>query len=116
MRLECEHESPSGPGLAHGIEGRLDLGRVMAVVVDERDATGAGRDIAHELEPATDALESGERALDRRVLDFELGCDSDRRERVPHVVQARQLERDLEWRTARANRHEARGSALALER
>ena len=87
VRLEGEHQPPARPGLARGLDRRLDLGRMVAVVVDERDAPGLRRDFADDLEPAADALEAGERALDRGVLDLELGRDRDRGERVAHVVQ-----------------------------
>ncbi len=115
VRLEREHQPPARPGLAHGVHRRLDLGRVMAVVVDQRHATGARRDFAHHLEPPADALEARECALDRRVLDLELGRDRDRRERVPHVVHAGQVQRDRKRRPAGADHVETGRCALALE-
>ncbi len=38
VRLEDQHDATSRPALAHGLDGGRDLGRVMAVVVHERDA------------------------------------------------------------------------------
>ena len=106
MRLEGEHDAAAGPALAGGLDRRGDLGRVMAVVVDERDACRcAVATVAEELQPALDALEAGERALDRAVVDLELGRDGDRRERIQHVVPARQVERDVQRRIARRTDH-----------
>jgi hypothetical protein len=56
---------------------------MMAIIVHERDAPGLCRDLADEFEPAPDALEAGERPLDRAILDLEFGGDRDRGEGVP---------------------------------
>ena len=95
VRLEHQHDAPIGPALARGLERRRDLGRVMAVVVDQRRCGRApvSSSPSH-LQPPVDALELRERALDRLVADLELGRDRDRGERVQHVVPARQVQRD----------------------
>ena len=94
VRLEHQHQAALRPGLAHGLERRGDLGRVVAVVVDERDAAARSLDVAEHLQAPVDALEARQRALDGRVGDLELRGHGDGGQRVEHVVQARQVQRD----------------------
>jgi hypothetical protein len=54
------------------------------------------RMVAVALEAPADAVELGQALDHRRVGQLELGGDRDRRERVEHVVHARQVERDRE--------------------
>ena len=63
VRLEREHEAPAREGAARGRERRRHLDRVMAVVVDQREAAAAvaGRLLAVALEAAADAVELGQR-------------------------------------------------------
>ena len=92
MRLEHDDEPPVWPRR----DRRRQLGRVVAVVVDERHAPGRRRDRAVHLQPALDAGELPERALQRRIGDLELRCHRDGRERVEHVVEPREIELDRE--------------------
>ena len=95
MRLEREHEPAAGKAAARGGDRRRHLDRVVAVVVDQRErAAVRQRDVAVALEAAADAVELRERLRDRRVGDADLAADRDRRERVVHVVHARQVELD----------------------
>ena len=98
MRLEGEHEAPAREGAARGRERRRHLDRVVAVVVDQREAAGAVRAgmLAVALEAAADAVELGQALDHRRVGQLELGGDGDRRQRVQHVVHAGQVQRDRE--------------------
>ena len=43
MRLEREHDAPAGEGAARGGERRRHLDRVVAVVVDQREAAAVAR-------------------------------------------------------------------------
>src|SRR5215470_7975106 len=88
--LEHRHDPAVEPGLGGG-QGRPDLGGMMTIVVDDRDAARAAED----LEPALDAGEAGERRLDRGERDLEVEPDADRRERVEDVVAPRDLQGDL---------------------
>src|SRR5213593_1884307 len=90
VRLKHRHDPTVEAGLGGG-QGRPDLGRVMTVVVDHRDATGTTQD----LKSALDSGESGERPLNRGKRDLQVQPHADRRERVEHVVAAGDLERDL---------------------
>ena len=79
-------------GLARRLQHRGDLHRMVAVVVDHRDAAG----LAGPGEAALDALEAGERAADASSSSIvHLDADGDRGQRVLHVVLAehRQAER-----------------------
>jgi hypothetical protein len=100
VRLEREHDAPPRPALADRLERRGDLGRVMTVVVDQRDAADRQHELGEHLQAAIDALEAGERLLDRRVRDLELGRHGDRRQRIEHVVTAGNVEGDGERRGA----------------
>ena len=87
VRLEREHDAPAGVALAHRLQRRAHLGRVMAVVIDDADPPERGHDVADVLQAPVDALEGGERAHDRRVLDAELARHRDGGEGIAHVVQ-----------------------------
>src|SRR6266850_1555717 len=88
--LEHRHDPTVEPGLGGG-QGRPDLGGMMAVVVDHRDAAGAPED----LKAALDTRESSQRFLNSGERDLELQPHPHRREGVEHVVAARDLQRDL---------------------
>src|SRR5262249_61031422 len=92
MWLEGEHDPPSRISLAQSLESRSDLGRVMSVVIDDRYAAGRGVDIGDVLQPAIDALEVGQRALDRRILDPDLTGYDNRRQRVQDIVRSGQVD------------------------
>ena len=71
-------------GLARGLQHGGDLDRVVAVIVDHRDAmrlAGAG-------EAALDAGEIGQALADAVVVDAHLDRDGDGGQRVLHVVAA----------------------------
>ncbi len=69
MRLEDQHDTTVRPALARGLDGRRDLGRMMAVVVHDRDLADAGVDVGDPLQAPLDALEAGQRALDGGIVD-----------------------------------------------
>src|SRR6266436_1747858 len=110
VRLEHRHDPAVEPGLGGG-QGRPDLGGMMAVVVDHRDAARAAED----LKPALDSGEAGQRFLDRGERDFEVEPDTDRRERVEHVVAPRDLEGDLAEQALALIDLEAAGHARELQ-
>ena len=62
MRLEGEHEAAAREGAARRGERRRHLDRVVAVVVDQREAAAAVRSgmLAVALEAAADAVELGQ--------------------------------------------------------
>ena len=83
MRLG-DRDDAARRGVARGLEHRLDLDRMVAVVVEDIDAVpraGAG-------EAALDAAEGGKALLDVVGGDAEFMRDGDRRGRVRHVVAA----------------------------
>ena len=55
-------------------------------------------DVGDVLQAALDALEAGQRAADRRVVDAQLARDGDRRKRIEHVVRAGKIDGDGERR------------------
>ena len=66
VRLEGEHQAPAGKGAARRRERRRHLGRVVAVVVDQREGAAAReRDVAVALEAPADAAELRQRLDDR---------------------------------------------------
>ena len=91
MRLKRDDEAAVERG-ARGREHRGDLGRVMAVVVDDQHAAG----LAVPLEAALGALEVAQRAGDLLELEAEPLADRHGRQRVLQVVPAghRQLQHD----------------------
>jgi hypothetical protein len=92
VRLEGQHQAPAGEGAARGGQRRRHFDRVVAVVIDQREAA-AGRQghLAIALEAAADALEFGERLDDRGVGDLHLGGDGDGGQRIQDVVQPGRL-------------------------
>ena len=96
MRLERDDHAPVVGALGR-VERRLDLGRVMAVVVDQRDAAR----LADDREAARDAAEGGERLLGDVERHLELVGDGDGRQAVEHVVRARHAHRELAERSPR---------------
>ena len=105
MRLERDHDAAAGIGGARRGQRRLHLDRMVAVVVDQREAAAVPRrhrDLAVALEPPADAAELGERRDDRLVGRAEFAADGDRGERVAHVVLADQVQLDIERRSSPA--------------
>ena len=89
MRLEERDDATVGIAAARGVERRADLGRMMRVVVDDDRAEV----VAEDLEAAVDAEELRQRG----ARSSRPGCRGarptrDRRERVQHVVLARDEE------------------------
>ncbi len=98
MRLEREHHPAVWVTLSHGLQGCRDLGRMVTVVIDNRNTTRRCFDVGDMLQPSIDALESRQRALDRRVIDPELSRHGDCGKRIENVVRPREVHGDLERR------------------
>ena len=106
VRLESEQQAAAGESATRGGNGRFHFGRVVAVVVDQSEAsTARQRDFAVALEAATDALELGQRLDDRLIWNADFGCHRNGRQRVEDVVQPRQIERDRQTRDAAVDTH-----------
>ncbi len=69
MRLVGEQHAPPGVALTHRLKGGIDLGRVVAVVINDRDFTDGGHHVTDMLQAAVDALEGRQRAADGRIPD-----------------------------------------------
>ena len=102
MRLEHDDQPPLEPG-AGGGDDRRDLGRVVAVVVDDQDAAG----LAEQLEAALGAAELGQRRGDGLEAQPELEADGDGGERVQQVVAARHGQPQRAQLAAAATTHAA---------
>ena len=97
VRLECQHQAPLREGAARGGDGGRHFHRVVAVIVDQGETAAVRqRNLAVALEAPSDALELGQRLDDGRIGRAHFAGDGNRRQRVQHVVHARQVERDLE--------------------
>src|SRR5690242_1536643 len=81
------HVNPVEMALARRGQGRADLRRMMAVVVDDRDAAL----LALELESAIDTAKAGKAVANRRrvQVQFESNCDDGRG--IQHVVHTRHV-------------------------
>ena len=86
---------------------------MVAVVVDQQRIAVREVDVAKLLQPPFDALEAGERPLDRRIADAEFETDRHRRERILHVVPAGQVDGDRQRGRAGPPRLIARAQAVA---
>ncbi|SOY49839.1 hypothetical protein CBM2585_A160381 [Cupriavidus taiwanensis] len=104
VRLERQHQAASGERAARRGQRRGHFHRVMAVVVHQREGAGAvGRShLAVALEAAANAVELAQRLDDGGIGHFQLGRDGDRRQGVLHVVQAGQVQHDLQRRLGMA--------------
>src|SRR6185503_9523975 len=91
MRLEGEHEPPPRITLPQCLESCADLGGVVTVVIDDREAPDGGLYIADVLHTTLDTLEAGECALNRRIVNPHLDGHGNRRQRVEHIVQSREI-------------------------
>src|SRR5690606_4983428 len=80
------------PALTDRVQRRGDLGRMVAVVVDEGETADRSVDVAVLLQTPVDAMERAERARDRLVRRLQLARYSERGQGVQHVVYARQVE------------------------
>ncbi len=95
MRLESQHQAAAGEGTAGSGQRGGHFDRVMAVVVDQREAaTGRQGDFAITLEAAADTLELGQGLDDGFVGHPHLGGHGDGGQGVEHVVHARRVEHD----------------------
>ncbi len=98
VRLEGQHQPAPRERAARGRDGGGHFDGVVAVVVD--DGEGAGgiaplhRHVAVALEAAAHALEAREAALHGLVGNAELDRHGDHRQRIAHVVLARQVQHD----------------------
>src|SRR5499427_9471639 len=90
VRLKHRHD-PTVESSLGGRQRSSDLGRVMPIVVDHRDASGAAQD----LKAALDSRESAQRPLNGGERNLEVEPDADRRERVEYIVATRDLQGDL---------------------
>ena len=108
MRLEGDDDAPIVEAGARAGERGADLGRVMAVVVDDHDAAG----LAAHGEAAPDAAEAGERALIDGEVDAEEVGDGEHGQRVEHVVPPGHGQLDAAERLAARDRGEASCAAL----
>src|SRR4029079_12820634 len=84
MRLEDNNRSPPAGTIFCRLERGKDLGRMMAVIIDNGDAV----DLTLELEPSVGVLELRKSIGDHREWYFELKRNSRRRQRVIHIVLA----------------------------
>src|SRR5262245_21016403 len=106
VRLEEDDDTPR-PRLPEPLEGRPDLGRMVAVVVDHCDPRG----LALHLEAPADPREHVDARRDLRERDADLEPDADRGEGVPDVVHARDPELDLAQRHIADDHREPRAVA-----
>ena len=114
MRLERQQDAAIRPTLTDGFERGGQLGRVMTVVIDERDAPRRGLHIAILLQATIDAMERRQRRLNRRVADIQFFRDRNRGQRIEHVVRAGKIQLHRQRLRAAATLHiEARLHALA---
>ena len=95
MRLEDHHQASARPQLAHGGDGTAQFGRVMAVVVHQRDAI-AGDVAFGDLEASRNAPVLCQPAHDGVVVDAFDVRHRDGGQRVLHVVAARHRQGDLQ--------------------
>ncbi len=96
MGLEGHHDA-APKGALRGIEGCLDLGGMMTIVVDQRDAV----DLVDDREPTPHAAERGQRFACVIVeRNLELVGDGDDGEAVEHVVGAGHADGELAERFA----------------
>ena len=103
MRLEGDDDALRPAG-ARRRQHRGDLGRMVPVVVDDRDAV----DDAALFEAALRAAELGERRGDLREGHIELEANGDRRQRVQHRVTPGDRQRQLTERRPIRRHHAAR--------
>jgi len=89
MRLESHDDAAIEAALGR-VEGCLDLGGVMAVVVDDHDvallSVARARGLAYDREAALHAVEAPDRFADDIERHLELVGHRDHAERVEHVV------------------------------
>ena len=101
VRLE-QHYQPPAPSVLCCGESRLDLGRMVAVVVHHQHAAF----FTQHLEPPLDSLEPGERLVNVRERHAQLQPDGDRRQRVPDVMDTRHRDFEPAQRLAAQSRRE----------
>ena len=68
---------------------------MVAVVVHQHDVATVERNLTVALQPAADALETGQPGTDRLRHDAEFPCNGDGGQGVVHVVPARQIQGDV---------------------
>ena len=96
MRLEHEHDAAIGITGLRRRERRLNLGRVMAIVIHDRDDAVSHLDVAKILETPIDTFESLQRGPDRIHADLQLLGHGDRGEGVADIMHSRQAQRDVD--------------------
>ena len=92
MGLKSQHQSPARKGAARCGQGGGHLSRVVAVVIDQRKTAARCRDLTIALKAASHALEMSQCLLHGIVWHIELDSHRDRRQRIKHVVPARQVQ------------------------
>ena len=91
MRLEDAPQPPAAETLPRGPQGRLDLRRMVCVIVQKRHAPPR----SHVLEPAANSAKTGQRTDQVGRRHSEVMAQGDRRQRVEDVVPARHRQREL---------------------
>ncbi len=86
MRLEDGPHLVAGVSAAHGVQSRLDLRRVVSVVVDHRHLAG----LAGDGEAPLHAAKLGQRLAQVRRGDVEFGDGGHRRQGIEDVVPTRE--------------------------
>ena len=93
MRLKSQHQPPTGKRAAHRRHRRRHLHRVMAVIVDQREAAAASHsDFAVALEAPSHAFKFRQRMHNALVGHAHFHANRNRRQRVQHVMNARQIQ------------------------
>ena len=99
MGLERQHQTPAWESAARSRQGGGHLDRMVAVVVHHRHASALRqRPVAVGLETPPHTFEFGQCLEQRGVGNIELHRHANRRQRVAHIVFARQVEHHLQIR------------------
>jgi hypothetical protein len=91
MRLEHRHHARLGVALARRTQCCSDLGRVVGVVVDDRDPV----DLSDMFEPTTDTTERGQAREGAVEIDLERRRRRERHGRIAKVVQSRHAKLEI---------------------
>ena len=94
MWLEHHDQSLLWPAGASGVDGHLDLARVVTVVIHQHGLATAGLELAILLEAAAHTFKLGERLDDGLVTNAVFGRNRDGGGGVERIVDARQIQGD----------------------